>query len=155
MNGKAQVHGDKQRLDEVFKRASAVADMELSADLARYLCVLVSGFLEQAVIEILSEHTRRRSDPSVQKYVGSKLYRFTTANSQNLSDLVGSFDADWHNDLKAFLIGEHKDSVDSVVNIRQAVSHGRYVGVTMAQAKRHYLRVKEVVDHIADLCLPV
>lgn len=129
--------------------------MELSADLARYLCVLISGFLEQAAIELLLEHTRQRAAPSVQKYAGGKLYRFTTANAQNLLDLVGSFEADWHNDLKGYLVGEYKASLDSVVNIRQAVSHGRYVGVTIAQAKVHYERVKEVVDHIADLCLPI
>lgn len=157
MNGKAQVHRDKQRLDETFKRASQIKDpdAELLADLARYLCVLVSGFLEQALIEILLEHTRAQASPSIQKYVGTKLQRFTTANAQNVKDLVGSFDPDWYRDLDKYLVAEHKDAVDSVVNIRHAVAHGRFVGVTIASARRYYERVKEVVDHIADLCLPV
>jgi len=155
MTGRAQVDREKQRLDNTFKRASGIKeDLELSADFARYLCVLVSGFLEQAVIEILFEYTRQRSAESIQRYVGSKLRRFTTANAQNVTDLVGSLDPDWQVDLRAYLVDEHKDAVDSVVNIRHAVAHGRFVGVTMASVNRYYQRVKEVVDHIADLCLP-
>lgn len=155
MNGRARVHSEKQKLEQTFKRANQIKEnLELSADFARYLCVLVSGFLEQAVIEILQEHARLQSSPSVQKYVGGKLQRFTTANAQNVTDLLGSFDPDWHTDLKAFLVGEHKDAVDSVVNIRHAVAHGRFVGVTLVSAIRYYERVAEVVDHIVDLCLP-
>jgi hypothetical protein len=99
MNGRAQVHSEQQRLDETFKRADRIKeDLELSADFARYLCVLTSGFLERAVVEILQEHARQQSGPRVQKYVGGKLHGFTTANTQNIISLVGSFDADWHKD---------------------------------------------------------
>lgn len=156
MNGRAQVHSERQRLDNTFARASGLNhDPELLADFARYLCVLVSGFLEQAIIEIVLEHTRSQSSPSIQRYVGGKLARFTTANSQNVKDLVGSFDPDWYSDLTVYLVGEHKDAVDSVVSNRHAIAHGRFVGVTMTSIQRYYDRVKEVVDHIADLCLPL
>jgi hypothetical protein len=156
MTGRAQVRREKQRLAETFKRASALkGDAELLSDFARYLCVLVSGFLEQAVIEILLEHTRQRAHGSVQKYVGQKLRRFTTANTQNITDLVGSFDPDWHRDLRTYLVDEHKDAIDSVVNNRHAVSHGRPVGITMSSVQRYYERVIEAVDHITDLCLPL
>jgi hypothetical protein len=154
MNGRAKIHSEKQRLDDTFKRAAAVTDMELSADLARYLCVLVSGFLERAAVEILLEYTRLHSDPSVHKYVGSELNRFTNAKTQKLLDIFGRFDTNWHKDLTIHLVDERKAAVDSVVAIRHSIAHGTSVGVTMATAKRYYERVKEVVDHLADLCLP-
>jgi len=53
-----------------------------------------------------------------------------------------------------YLVDEHKDAVDSIVNLRQIVSHGRFTSVTMTNVYRYYERVKEVVDHIADLCIP-
>ncbi len=155
MTGRVQVRREKQRLDETFKRVSGVkGDAELSSDFARHLCVLVSGFLEQAVIELLLEYVRLRSHETIRRHVGQRLRRFTTANSKNITELLGSFDLDWRKDLETFLVGEHKDAVDSVVNLRQAVSHGRFAGITIASVQRYYDRVKEVVDHIADLCVP-
>ena len=153
MTGRAQVEGEKRRLDATFKRASGVkADPELLSDFARYLCVLVSGFLEQAVIELLLEHVRLRSHESIQRYVGQRLRRFTAANAKNITELLGSFDLDWQRDLESYLVDEYKDAVDSVVSLRHTVSHGRFAGVTMASVQHYYDRVKEVVDHIADLC---
>ena len=47
MTGRAEVSEIKRRLDATFDRAEDVAsDSELQADLARYLCMLVSGYAE-------------------------------------------------------------------------------------------------------------
>ena len=156
MTGRAQVYGEKQRLDETFKRAAGVGgDAELSSDFARYLCVLVSGFLEQAIIELLLEYVKLRSSESIHRHLGPRLRHFTTAKAGNIINLLGSFDLNWQKDLESFLVDERKDAVDSVVNLRQTISHGRFTGVTMASVQRYYVSVKEVVDHIADLCAPI
>ena len=155
MTGRAQVQREKQRVDATFKRATgAQDDPELLSDFARYLCVLVYGFLEQSVIEILLEYVRLRAQESVQRHVEQRLRRFTTANAQNIAHLLGSFDPDWERDLVNYLVDEHKDAVNSIVDLRQTVSHGRFTSVTMTNVHRYYERVKEVVDHIADLCIP-
>jgi hypothetical protein len=156
MTGRAKVASEKQRLDATFRRAVAIgSDAELLSDFARYLCVLVAGFLEQAVIELLLEHVRNQSRPSVLRHLDARLRQFTTANTQRIKDMLGSFDPDWREDLGKYLVDERKAAVDSVVNLRHTISHGRYVGVTLAGVKAYYVHVKAVVDHIADLCDPV
>jgi hypothetical protein len=155
MTGRAEVERQRQRLDATFKRASSIGgDAELLSDFARYLCVLVSGFLEQAVIEVALEHVRTHSDASVHKHVEQHLRRFTTANPQRIIDLLGGFDSTWRTDLEKYLVDEYKDAVSSVVDLRQSISHGRSVGVTMARIQEYYARVKQVVEHIANLCIP-
>ena len=155
MNGWAEVERQRQKLDATFKRvASTRGDAELQSDFARYLCVLVSGFLEQAVIELVLEHVRTHSDSSIQRHVEQRLRRFTTAKTQRIIELLGSFDADWRISLESYLVDEHKDAVNSIVDLRITISHGRFVGVTMARAQAYYIRVKQVVEHIADLCIP-
>lgn len=155
MTGKAEIERLKQRLDATFMRASGTqGDIELLSDFARYLCVLVSGFLEQAIIEILLEHVRTHSHDSVQRHVEQRLRRFTTANAENLVQLLGSFDSDWRMDLENFLVDEYKDAVDSIVALRHRVSHGHSVGVSMVQVGDYYDRVKHVVEHVLDLCIP-
>lgn len=155
MKGRAEVERQKQKLDATFDRASKlVADAELLSDFARYLCVLVAGFLEQAVIELTLEHIRNHSEASVQRYAEGRLRQFTSANTQRITDLMGSFDSGWRSDLEKYLVDEHKAAVDSVVTLRHSISHGRYADVTMARIKDYYVRVKNVVDHIADLSVP-
>jgi hypothetical protein len=155
MTGRAHVEREKQRLDATFKRASGVkGDAELSSDFARHLCVLVYGFLEQAIIELLIEYVRVRSAEEIQRHVGQRLRRFTTASPKNITELLGSFDIDLQKRLENFLVDEYKDAVDSIVNLRQTVSHGRSAGVTMSSVQRYYDRVKDVVDYVAELCIP-
>src|SRR4051812_27458517 len=131
MIGRAEVATQRARLDATFKRADGLhADAQLLSDFARHLCVLVSGFLEQAVIELLLEHVRNNSGPSVQRHVERRLRRFTTANAQRITDLFGSFDPDWERDLELYLVDEKKDAVNGIIALRQTIAHGRYTGIT-------------------------
>jgi len=155
MTGKGEVDRQRQQLDATFKRASGLGpDPELLSDFARYLCVLVSGFLEQAVVELLVEYLRRHSDNRVQQYGEQRLRQLTYLKVQRLIDVLGSFDPDWRRDLEAFLVDEYKDAVNGIVDLRNTIAHGRYVGVTMKRAQDYYGRIKAVVDHLSQLCVP-
>jgi hypothetical protein len=155
MTGKAEIDRQKKRLDASFDRVSrVVTDAEILSDFARYFCVLVAGFLEQAMIEVALEHVRTHSQDSVQRYVDGRLRRFTSANSQHIIELLGSFDPDWRVDLEQYIVDEYKDAINSVVTLRHTVAHGRYAGVTMAGVKHYYERVKNVIEHVVNLCIP-
>ena len=76
MTGRAEVERRRRQLDTTFARARGLdADAELLSDFARYLCVLVSGFVEQATIELLLEYVRNRSERSIQSYVEGRVRR--------------------------------------------------------------------------------
>jgi hypothetical protein len=155
MNGKAEVHRLKQKLDATFERIQAIGDdLELKADFAKYLCVLVSGYLEKAVVELVQEHARRCSAPSLQRFVEQKTRHFTNANAQKLQGLLGSFDPDWRKNVEGFLVDELKDAVDSIVALRNTIAHGNSVSVTYHRVSDYYQCVQQVIDKIADLCVP-
>jgi hypothetical protein len=154
MTGRAEVERLKQILDATFERAKiASADSELLSDFARYLCVLVSGFLEQSIIEILLAFVRTRSQLAVQRFVERKLRSVANLNAPRLIELLGSFDPGWRADLESYVIDERKAAVDSVVALRNRIAHGQADSVTMRRVQEYYTRVKDVVDHIADLCI--
>jgi hypothetical protein len=155
MTGKAEVNRLKQVLDATFQRSAKVGtDPELQSDLAQYLCVLVSGFFEKAISELLLEHARRHGGPSVQRFIESRTRRLTNINSQRLEDLLGAFDSDWRRDLGLYLIDEPRAAVDSILNLRNSIAHGQSAGVTYHRVKGYYQQVKQVVDRVADLCAP-
>jgi hypothetical protein len=155
MTGRAEVSRLKQRLDSTFERVkNGTSDLELQSDFARYLCVLVSGYLEKAAIELVLEHARNAGAPTVQRFVEKRTAHFTNSNTQRLIDLLGSFDPNWQATLQAYVVDDLKDAVDSVVGLRNRIAHGESVGLTYQRVSDYYSRVQKVIDQIADICAP-
>ncbi len=136
------------RLDAVFSRASVVAEPQSQADFARYLCVLVSGFIEQAVRKIYGNYADKCSNDAVARHVEANLESFTNANAEKLLQLAGSFKSSWRKDLDGYLAGERKDAIDSVLANRHNIVHGRDVGITYPRINDWYDKVKEVISFI-------
>ncbi|MDE0024937.1 MAG: HEPN domain-containing protein [Spirochaetaceae bacterium] len=155
MTGRAEVARQRRQLDTTFARARDLhADVELLSDFARYLCVLVSGYVEQTTIELLIEYARTHSDPRIQRHVERGVRQVTNLNSQRLIDVVGTMDPAWRSELEDFIVDEYKDALDGIVALRNSVAHGRYVGVTLSRATDYYTRVKKIIDRVADLVIP-
>jgi hypothetical protein len=155
MNGRAEVSRLRQRLDATFGRIPAsVADLEVQADFAKYLCVLVSGFFENAVVALIINYVEYRSSAEVMSFVERSLERWTNPRVEKITDLFGAFSADWRNTLSAYLVDKRKDSINSLVALRHKIAHGESVGTTISQVKSHYATITEVVDFLADLVDP-
>ena len=150
MPGRSDVHATRTRLDATFARVAAlpIEDMEVRSDFARYLCVLVSGFVETAVSNLATEYCRRCSAPTVGNYVQGQLARLRNIKSDRLLQLMGSFDPSWRPELEEYIEGSRKDALDSVVNLRNKIAHGESVGVTYSVIKGYYGRVGEIIDFI-------
>ncbi len=143
MTGRREVSRLRQRLDATFKRVNVVdQDAELQADFSKYLCVLVSGFLEKAVSALIVDHARRTGAPSLGRFVHQRTKNLANTNSQKLINLMGDFDPNWRTSLEALLIDDLKDAVDSVVNLRNQIAHGESVGVTYQTVADYYLLVR-------------
>ena len=96
MNGRNEVVRLKRRLDGAFTRApSSSSEIELQSDFARYLCILVSGYLENAIVALVLDYVQRRSGPEVTSFVDAQLNRWTNANAEKIFSLLGSFDPEW------------------------------------------------------------
>lgn len=153
MSSRTAILTKKNRLDAVFYRVSNLPedDLQVRSDLACYLCVLVSGFVESTVSDIAATYCRVRSSPTVMNYIALRLSRTGTLNTERLLQFVGSFDPNWRDQLDDFVIGERKDALDSVVANRHNIAHGESVGLTYMRIKNYYKRICEVVDFVDDM----
>lgn len=155
MNGRAEVSRLRMRLDATFARIpSSSADPEIQADYAKYLCVLVSGFLENAIVTLVLHYVERRSAPEVAAFVERQLDRWTNPNAEKIATLFGSFSPDWRTTLDGYLVDERKDSVNSLVALRHKIAHGESVGTSLSQVRAHYKVILEVVNFLSDLAQP-
>jgi hypothetical protein len=146
--GSPQVDALRKRLDATFARFASLkeADLEVQSDFARYLCVLVSGYVETVVAQIAVEHCEKRAQPSVSNYAGAQLTRLQNVNSARLLQLMGFFDSSWGKEFEMFIDGKRKEALDSVVALRNEIAHEKHVGVTYVRICEYYSSIKEIVQ---------
>jgi hypothetical protein len=156
MTGHAELARLRKQLDATFERIKQLSvsssDLEIQSDFARYLCILVSGYLEKALVEVVLEHARRNGGTTLQRFVEMRTRQFANPNCQRILELTGSFDADWRTDLESFLKDDVKDAIDSVVALRNRIAHGTPVSITYQRVRDYYVRVQVAIDHIVGIC---
>lgn len=126
---------------------------ELISHYSRYLCVLVSGYAEQSVKELVTEYVRTKSSEPVQRYVGRQLGRLRNIDYEKLKQLIESFKPEWWADLEARRTDE-LTAFGSVATVRNGVSHGSDAGITMATVKQYFDQISTVLDDLCDLLDP-
>lgn len=153
MTSHAEVSTLKKRLDATFERAKDVGqDTELQSDFARYLCVLVSGYIEQAIVHIVLGHARESNTPTLERFVERRTRRFANAKIGRIQELLGDFDADWRKEFEELLVDEQRDAVNSIVSQRNIIAHGGSVEVTYLRIKKYYQEAQCVIDRVAEVC---
>lgn len=152
MTGAAEVSKLRKRLDATFARAPASnTDLESQADFAKYLCVLVSGFFENALVALLVDYTQRRSAPEVVSFVEKQLDRWTSPKVEKIIDLFGAFSPQWRESLVVFLADERKESINSLVALRHQIAHGNSVSTSLSQIRAYYYSILKVLEYIENL----
>jgi hypothetical protein len=143
----------KQRLDNLFQQISAFSgNIELQSQWARYLCILVSGFVETSICAIYGEFARKTASPYVANFVKCELDSFQNPKMGKILDLARAFNPLWADELATATEGELKDAVDSIVANRNQIAHGRDVGITYIRMKNYYERAIKVVDLVEKIC---
>ncbi|WP_341675899.1 HEPN domain-containing protein [Niveibacterium sp. SC-1] len=156
MNGRREIHRLRTRLDATFDRApTATAEIEVQADFAKYLCVLVSGYLESSLRALLLAYSQNRSAPEIASFVERQLGPWTNPKAEKIVDLFGAFSKTWKDDLEGFIVDERKDSVNSLVALRHKIAHGESVGTSLSQVRRHYETINGVIEHVCNLVEPI
>ncbi len=153
--GRAEVARRKQRLDALFRGIDGAGlSPELTAHYSRYLCVLVSGYAEQSVKELVTQYCRSKANEPIQKYVGQQLGRLRNIDLEKLRQLVESFRADWWTGLSTAREDE-LSAFGSVATVRNAISHGMETGITMVTVRQYFEQISVVLDDLCDLFDPL
>jgi hypothetical protein len=143
----------KKRLDYLFEKVDSLSgDLELQGHWARYLCVLVSGFLETSVIAIYSQYAQAKATPNVAKYVAHGLDGFTNPNMTRIIQVASCFNAQWGTTLEQQTAGKIKDAVDSICANRNSIAHGKNTGISYVSIKQWYKDAITVVELLEKQC---
>lgn len=148
-----EISRHKQRLDALFEKARDLPqDDEILAHWARYLCIQVSGFLEVSIKTIYRVYAKNASAPNIQNYVAKQLSSFQNPTSGKIISLVASFNRAWESELTQMMEGEIKDSIDSIVEIRNKVAHGENTGIRLSTIKNYYENALKLIVFLEKQC---
>jgi len=143
----------KKKLDYLFAKISILTeDPEISSHWARYLCILVSGFLEVSVRSIYSQYAKDKAAPPVAKYVEKQLSNFQNPNMEKILNVARNFDSAWASRLEKIVDGEIKDAVGSIVATRNQIAHGENVSITYIKIKTYYTYAVKLVELLEKQC---
>jgi len=147
-----EITRQRQRLDDLFQKARKLPDPELQSHWSRYLCVLVSGFLENSVRITYTEYARKRADVLVFDFVESRLRQFLNPKMGSILDLTGGFSQEWKQRLEKDTSGQLAESVKSIVGNRHKIAHGESVGLSLQTLGQYYGDALKVVDLLRQQC---
>jgi hypothetical protein len=145
----------KRQLDDLFGKVSNLdSDTEMQSHWAKYLCIRVSGFLEVAVSTIYKKYAKDKASPFVVNYVEKQLSSFQNPKMEKILNITKSFNPKWAEELELELRNnsEIKDSIDSIVDVRNKIAHGDNVGITYTKIKRYYEVALELVEFLEKQC---
>src|ERR1700674_4342346 len=94
-----------QQLRQLIRATTSASsgNSELQAHWARYLCVLVAGFLENAVETIYGGFVRGAASEPVARFATSALGRIQNPRAGRFVEIAGSFKDSWRDSLDGFL----------------------------------------------------
>lgn len=142
------------RIDALFKKSPLLQnDFELISHWSRYLCILVSGLIEETVRIIYIDYARKNGHINVANFVSSELKDFQNAKYGKILDLVKKFSPEWGSNLEnaLFLKPEVKDAIDSVVSNRHLISHGKDTGISLSTIQSYYNEIKRFIEILLKL----
>lgn len=147
--GREEVTRKRQKLKATFNAIDGAGlESELLSHYSRYLCVLISGYFEQSVKELVVQYCRDRSASQIVRYVNGQISQLRNINREKLKNLMESFDPEWWQALLRDRETE-LETLDSVAAIRNAISHGLDTGITMATVVQYF---SQVDDLLGDIC---
>lgn len=147
-SGRAEIARLRKDLDALVTRANAAdAGSEEEADLNRYACVRLSGFLERSIASCMRALVERESFARGQTFALSWTERSPNPRADEILKLVRRFDGGWADELEQYLAEDERGSrVNSLLGIRNDVAHGRNQGVSRIRLLEYHNLVSDLVE---------
>jgi len=143
----------QQRLDVLFERVKGLGNDEVKAHLAKYLCVLVSAFLENSMRIVVLKYVGTRSNDNVLNFVNRQLRHVTNLNEEKLKQLLGAFSGDWRIVFETDISDEQKAALDSIANLKNHVAHGKPTTISFGRVNNYYQNIRKVVEIAQRICV--
>ena len=147
----------QERLQKLFDEVQALSEAgTVSADivvqLTWYLCIRISGYLENAIQIILLDYVQSNTDDlPTQEFVGANLRRINS-RYEDIMGIVRRFSEDWRKELRDKDVQRFKASLTTVAENRDHIAHGRDSLITLPELQSYFVDATELVELLHLTC---
>ena len=147
---------DSKRLETAIESArnDAVSSQLSEANrvrLAQIMTIWASGYLEAMCRAAVLEYTRKRAQPKVVHFVSQSLDRLPNPSMDNILNLVRRLDSEVASDLDSFVDDSIKESVNSIVGLRNRIAHGRFANISIGQITEYFDNARKFARKMEEL----
>jgi hypothetical protein len=130
----------------------SVERIEYQAHLANYLCIVVSGFVEQSSKKLVRDYveSHTRDAPPIVNLIDKQLERIWGLNKKKFLDLLSDLDQSWSVQIKTSM-SEELDALESVNGLRNKIAHGGSSTATMNDIRIYYNSLKILMQNLEAL----
>jgi hypothetical protein len=129
-------------------------DDEMRSHLAKYICILCSGFLENAIHVLYTDYVKcETTSASLISFSSITLNKIQNPNAEKFRDIAKSFNPEWEQSLKDFMqIDDRASAINYIMKDRHKIAHGKDSDITLSRIKEHHLKTKEIIKFIEEQC---
>jgi hypothetical protein len=113
--------------------------------------VLVSGYLERAIAELLISYTSDRSEERVTRRLRIVLEYFQNPKKGRILEQLDGFDPAWSSELGEFIDDRRSAAIGAIVGQRHRIAHGEDSNISFIQVREYLAPIDEVVNKIAEI----
>lgn len=133
-------------------------DPEEQSHWAKYLSVLISGYLEQSIKEVLLEFTASHDAVKLGHYIKATWPESRNMKTSNIKDILEHFEHSWGEAFIVWLAAneQYKSEINSLIGSRNDVAHGKEANTTNVTLRSTRTRLEiafQVVDFLEGLIL--
>lgn len=144
----------KLRIDNLIARIKLLksnVDLEVKSDLSKYLCLLISGYFEKSICDIINTYGGKFS-PQIARYIQIQFKWTTNIKMSRLLEIIEQFHLEWKEQFERDpRYDDYKDTLDALVNHRNNISHASGSTITLSQLEYYYVIIEEIIDKVKDL----
>lgn len=133
---------------------SCGSNLELHGHWGKYICILVAGFLENALSEVYQELVNKSSSPFVSNFTLRSLEKIQNPKASRFVETASSFKREWGSELEIFLNQNPsvREAVDSIMNNRHLIAHGKNTSISVVKVKEYLTAAVKLIEFIETQC---
>lgn len=139
-----------KEIDNAIQLAERQDDDELKSHLANFICIRVSGLVENYLKTRISDYSDKKVPKPISHYLSRKFADITNLKESKLRETLGLFSKEWQGQFERYIQDNQqlKSSLDSVITNRHSIAHGQNVSLTLKSVKQYYDDIKKVIAEL-------
>ena len=115
----------KRNLDELLKKISLFDNEDImKSHLAKYFCILVSGYIENSIKELINNYHNKTCKKETVKFVSSKIRNLTNLDDSKIVAFLQSFSDNWAQKYLESRTDEMEAALNTIYAQRNKIAHG-------------------------------